>query len=50
LVIIPGLTYQLSRENFATEATIEAIHFPIGILSKRDIEDLINQDIEKEGY
>jgi hypothetical protein len=50
LVIIPGLTYQWSRENFATEATTKRIHFPIGILSKRDIEDLINQDLEQEGY
>jgi hypothetical protein len=42
--------YHWSRENFATEATTERVHFPIGILSKRDIEDLINQDLEHEGY
>jgi hypothetical protein len=42
--------YQWSRENFSTEATMGSIHFPIEILSKRDIEYLINQDIEQEGY
>jgi hypothetical protein len=44
LVIIPGLTYQWTRENFATEAITKRIHFLTRVLNKRVTEDLINQE------
>ncbi len=40
----------MEQRELAKEVTMEWIHFPIGILSKRDIEGLINQDIEQEGF
>ncbi len=44
LVIIPGLMYQWTKENSATEAITKRIHFLTGMLNKRDTEDLFNQE------
>ncbi len=60
LVVIPSLTYQWSRENFATEATTKKGYtfrleywakgilktWSTKILKKRDIDDLINQEVQ----
>ncbi len=41
---MPGLMYQWAKENSATEAITKRIHFPTGMLNKRDNEDLFNQE------